>query len=473
MKTAAVFGSNASGKSNLLNALKTVKKIVTDQNFWLDSPIRYWGNTNPATDFSITFQVDNKQFRYDLSIDAVSNRASHEHEVKYYPMVDSESLFCRKIKKDRVCTSWYPVFEHLISEEQRDKIDSLLKDAESVRRRIVKINDQVRRCDIKLNEVRHSTNEKNNYADTYELLVEKRNSLISKRRVLSERLESNNRLLIYYKPILFSKKIDRSDLSHFTKSETKELIDSAYQWFACGLFVVGTDDFYYPLNNPETIEYLSDIMNSLDVGIKQIQWTMINPGNTKVLKELRKSITEKDSERLTKLKLQSATDSTMITTIVRTSDGLSKFEYWSGEESVYLLSIDHEDKNRESSKITAESDGTRRLLELASILMPAKHDTVFLIDEIDRKMHPLLTRRLLELYRERADPRKQLIFTSHELSLMDQDLLIPDEIWLVDKGSKGSQLVCMGTLPVEYNDVLNRIYASDPSIIGKPIFKKR
>ncbi len=55
--------------------------------------------------------------------------------------------------------------------------------------------------------------------------------------------------------------------------------------------------------------------------------------------------------------------------------------------------------------MTEESDGTRRLLNLAPILhLMEEHgaDTLFAIDELERSLHPLLSRMLLQLFFARA-----------------------------------------------------------------------
>jgi AAA15 family ATPase/GTPase len=82
-----------------------------------------------------------------------------------------------------------------------------------------------------------------------------------------------------------------------------------------------------------------------------------------------------------------------------------------------------------------ESDGTRRLLDL----LPALHQMqsqggVYFVDEIDRSMHPILVRRLLEFFLAScgANPG-QMILTTHESSLLDLDLLRRDEVWFAEK----------------------------------------
>jgi len=65
---------------------------------------------------------------------------------------------------------------------------------------------------------------------------------------------------------------------------------------------------------------------------------------------------------------------------------------------------------------------------------------VFVIDEVDRSLHTLLTRRLLEAYLAScsADTRSQLLLTTHDVLLMDQQLLRRDEMWVAERKPSGA-----------------------------------
>ena len=61
-----------------------------------------------------------------------------------------------------------------------------------------------------------------------------------------------------------------------------------------------------------------------------------------------------------------------------------------------------------------------------------------MIDEMERSLHPALMRKLIELFFKYSNTiSTQLIFTTHESTLMDQDLLRRDEIWLIEKNKEG------------------------------------
>ena len=87
-----------------------------------------------------------------------------------------------------------------------------------------------------------------------------------------------------------------------------------------------------------------------------------------------------------------------------------------------------------------ESDGTRRFLELLPALYPHgevgnDRSTVYIIDELDRSLHPLLSRAFLQFFADASKGKQnQLIITTHETHLLDSDLLRRDEIWFVEKG---------------------------------------
>jgi len=85
---------------------------------------------------------------------------------------------------------------------------------------------------------------------------------------------------------------------------------------------------------------------------------------------------------------------------------------------------------------TDESQGTQRFFALAGPLLSALSDAKFIVvDELDASMHPLLTRRLLEIF-QNSDPARdgaQMLFTTHDSSLLDQDLFRRDQIWLAEK----------------------------------------
>lgn len=92
------------------------------------------------------------------------------------------------------------------------------------------------------------------------------------------------------------------------------------------------------------------------------------------------------------------------------------------------------DGNDVEMSMDMESDGTRRLVEYMPLLYSLlKRDGVFLIDEIERSVHPIMIKTLINKISEDREARGQLIFTTHESALLDQSIFRPDEIWFAQK----------------------------------------
>ena len=87
-----------------------------------------------------------------------------------------------------------------------------------------------------------------------------------------------------------------------------------------------------------------------------------------------------------------------------------------------------------------ESDGTSRLFDFIPMLIDMRaNDAVYVIDEVDRSLHPMLTLKLLEMYNSLlgSDSQTQLICTTHESSLLSAAPIRQDEVWFVEKDKNG------------------------------------
>lgn len=102
--------------------------------------------------------------------------------------------------------------------------------------------------------------------------------------------------------------------------------------------------------------------------------------------------------------------------------------------------------------VTEESDGTIRLLDFIPMLIDMRaNDAVYLIDEVDRSMHPMMTVKLIECYNKvLADDKTcnlQMICTTHESTLLSEAQIRNDEVWFVEKNKQGAS--CLTSL-IEY-----------------------
>lgn len=75
-----------------------------------------------------------------------------------------------------------------------------------------------------------------------------------------------------------------------------------------------------------------------------------------------------------------------------------------------------------------ESDGTKRLIELLDVILHDDEEKVFIIDELDRSLHPQMTIKFVETFLKFSKEKNtQLIITTHESNLMDLNILRRDE----------------------------------------------
>ena len=101
----------------------------------------------------------------------------------------------------------------------------------------------------------------------------------------------------------------------------------------------------------------------------------------------------------------------------------------------------HSSKNSKPIKfdLSEESDGTVRLLDLIPILDDIiNSNTTFVIDEIERSLHPNLIYDLIRKIMGIPETKGQLIFTTHESNLLDFNIFRQDEIWFAEKVISGA-----------------------------------
>ncbi len=90
--------------------------------------------------------------------------------------------------------------------------------------------------------------------------------------------------------------------------------------------------------------------------------------------------------------------------------------------------------------IDEESDGTQRLLDLLPILfaMDKKNTSIYFVDEIDRSLHTKLSQYLLhEFACQCGSTYNQIVFTAHDVNLINLENFTQGEIWFVEKNKFG------------------------------------
>lgn len=101
----------------------------------------------------------------------------------------------------------------------------------------------------------------------------------------------------------------------------------------------------------------------------------------------------------------------------------------------YLEAVHKNSDGKEiAMNMREESDGTRRLIEYMPLLYSIlRQGGVFVIDEIERSIHPIMIKSIMRKISESKNSLGQIIFTTHESCLLDQDVFRPDEIWFAQK----------------------------------------
>lgn len=88
-----------------------------------------------------------------------------------------------------------------------------------------------------------------------------------------------------------------------------------------------------------------------------------------------------------------------------------------------------------------ESEGTKKMIEIAGPLVNAiLSGKILVVDELDAKLHPFLTRKVIGLFMDREINRNgaQLIFATHDTNLLNIQYLRRDQIWFTEKDKTDS-----------------------------------
>ncbi len=100
----------------------------------------------------------------------------------------------------------------------------------------------------------------------------------------------------------------------------------------------------------------------------------------------------------------------------------------------YFVHLDNEG-NKILLSLEDQSDGTQKLFEYAAPLLDVlSNGYVFVIDELNKSLHPDIVRYIVKIFNSNINVKHaQLIFTTHETSILRKDLLRRDQIWFCEK----------------------------------------
>ena len=318
LKVAAIYGANASGKTNVLQAFDYMKKrILVSDDSKKNSPI--------DEDNVYSYMINNEPISLEVEILAKNNKIYKYGFDVLKDSIVSEWLYEKRINK------FYSVFER----------------------------------------------EKNN-------VTMKSNNKISGLANIDERTLFLN---IY-------SKIDKDN----------EDFNNVYDWFV--------NANYLDLGNPR----FEDFINTR-ISLKILS-------DEKYKKELLRFIKTFDSG---------------IEGIKTTPNSLEEVK---NNNRVVKVELIHRGENNElkALPLELESNGTRKMFHLFDFFMDAlKNGMVLFIDELDAKLHPLLTRYIINLFHnsETNIGNGQLIYSTHDTVNLNKDTFRRDEIWFTEKNRDG------------------------------------
>jgi AAA15 family ATPase/GTPase len=211
----------------------------------------------------------------------------------------------------------------------------------------------------------------------------------------------------------------------------------AYKWFEDTLQIITPDSKPRALAHKIDVDkefknYAKDLMGSFNIGITELV------SEKKDIKEFFGEDNEKELDNL----IKDVEDSPKKMIGLRSNKGeeliIVKED---GKIWVKTLKVGHIGKRDKSVLfgLDEESDGTVRLLDFVPAFKSViSNEKVFIIDEIERSIHPLLIKELVQKFSLDPDSKGQLIFSTHESNLLDQEIFRQDEIWFAEKNKDGS-----------------------------------
>ena len=317
LKVSAIYGANASGKTNVLQAFDYMKKrILVSDDSKKNSPI--------DEENIYSFMINNDPIALEVEILAKNN--------KIYK-------YGFEVLKDKIISEW--LFEKRVNK-------------------------------------------------FYSIFERENNNVSMKHNKISELVNIDERTLF----LNIYSKIDRNN----------EDFSNVYDWFVNSTYLdLGNPNFERFINNRVSLKNLSD-------------------ENYK--KELLKFIKTFDSG---------------IEGIKTTSDSIEAVKSNNG---IIDIEVIHRGENGELKALPfyLESNGTRKMLHLFDFFMDAfKNGMVLFVDELDAKLHPLLTRYIINLFHN-SDTNKgngQLIHSTHDTVNLNKETFRRDEIWFAEKDKDG------------------------------------
>ncbi len=402
LKYAAVYGANASGKSNLIKAVSFVKRTLLE-GLSMDSCFDFCKtrteNEGKESTFELRFTSKDKFYAYGFSAVLSERKITEEWLYELHQDGSSRPLFLRE------------------GEEAPRLGEGLALSA-------------------------HERNRFEVYASDF--------SARPSRLFLSEM----NR----------GKKYEQDSRLLFFKNAFEQIINHIIV-LTPNMSLSNTDVYY----DEASLEKISNLIKTFDTGVSEIKTRKISP------EEMGRAVPkEMLSRMMDALKKQmQMSNLPELRMSWRMDNAFFALRLKQGEEGeVTTLVLKHGESLFDFS-FGEESDGTKRLFDLIDMLLDKREDLTYVVDELERSLHPKLTEHFLKLFMEaHASDRDQLIFATHEDSIMDQELFRRDEIYFVEKEAfGGSKIYSLDHFKERYDKKLGKAYL-EGRYGAIPVFKE-
>ena len=227
------------------------------------------------------------------------------------------------------------------------------------------------------------------------------------------------------------------------------------------------------LEKVDELNKVEDILRELNTGVSKIDFTKISEDefasrtNPHFAKAIIKDVKERYSEIVKSGKKN-------IREFTLRGDSYYRFLFKPQEENIDILELSLKHENCDTKfDFGDESDGTQRLFDLLDIVFTSQPNSVYVVDELERSLHPVLTYKLIEILKEELQKKNiQLIFTTHETHIMDLKLFRKDEIWFMERDNKGlSRLYSLDIFKIRNEKIIKDGYING-LYGGIPLFKK-
>lgn len=211
----------------------------------------------------------------------------------------------------------------------------------------------------------------------------------------------------------------------YKKGGKHELIHYVCDWFFYTMATLEPDSsllYNYDFDDKDNIEKMGRLLSRFDTGITGMDFFPWKEGEEK-LEAVRNCRVRPNSK------------------IQRGKNVIFKEEGPYNNDK-YVLRCVHGD-SKTPVRSDQESDGTKRLWNLSPVLLRDDIEFVYVIDELDRYLHPKVVYAFIEWFmKKNFKTPKQIIGVSHNTHLLDQDLIRRDEIWFADKDVVGASELC-------------------------------